>query len=48
MTRRVKQLHQAVPRAYVELNRSDAADLDPLVLYSRATGTSVEELLAPN
>ena len=27
MTRRVKQLHQAVPRAYVELNRSDAAEL---------------------
>jgi nitrate reductase NapA len=27
MTRRVKQLHQAVPAAYVELNRGDAADL---------------------
>lgn len=27
MTRRVKQLYQAVPGAYVELNRSDAADL---------------------
>ncbi len=27
MTRRVKQLHQAVPQAYVELNRSDAAEL---------------------
>lgn len=27
MTRRVKQLHQAVPRAYVELNRADAATL---------------------
>jgi nitrate reductase NapA len=25
MTRRVKQLHQAVPEAYAELNRSDAA-----------------------
>jgi len=27
MTRRVKQLHQAVPRAYVELNRADAVAL---------------------
>ncbi len=27
MTRRVKQLHQAVPQAYVELSRSDAARL---------------------
>lgn len=27
MTRRVKQLHQAVPEAYVELNRVDAQDL---------------------
>ncbi|MEM7201011.1 MAG: molybdopterin-dependent oxidoreductase [Planctomycetota bacterium] len=27
MTRRVKQLHQAVPRAYVELNRADATSL---------------------
>ena len=27
MTRRVKQLHQAVPRAYVELNRADAIQL---------------------
>jgi nitrate reductase NapA len=27
MTRRVKQLHQAVPSAYVEINRSDAADM---------------------
>ncbi|NUN52772.1 MAG: molybdopterin-dependent oxidoreductase, partial [Planctomycetaceae bacterium] len=27
MTRRVKQLHQAVPGAYVELNRADAAAL---------------------
>lgn len=27
MTRRVKQLHQAVPRAYVELNRVDATEL---------------------
>jgi nitrate reductase NapA len=27
MTRRVKQLHQAVPRAYIELNRADAAEL---------------------
>ncbi len=27
MTRRVKQLHQAVPKAYVELNRADAAKL---------------------
>jgi nitrate reductase NapA len=27
MTRRVKQLHQAVPEGYVEMNRSDAADL---------------------
>ena len=27
MTRRVKQLHQAVPRAYVELNRGDAVAL---------------------
>jgi nitrate reductase NapA len=27
MTRRVKQLHQAVPGAYVELNRSDAQEL---------------------
>ncbi|MCY2966039.1 MAG: molybdopterin-dependent oxidoreductase [Planctomycetota bacterium] len=27
MTRRVKQLHQAVPAAYVELNRGDAARL---------------------
>ena len=27
MTRRVRQLHQAVPHAYVELNRSDASDL---------------------
>ena len=26
MTRRVKQLHQAVPYAYVELNRADAVD----------------------
>jgi len=28
MTRRVRQLHQAVPKAYVELNRSDATDLE--------------------
>lgn len=28
MTRRVKQLHQAVPTAYVELNRADARKLD--------------------
>ncbi len=27
MTRRVRQLHQAVPEAYVELNRGDAASL---------------------
>ena len=27
MTRRVKQLHQAVPRAYIELNRADANQL---------------------
>jgi len=27
MTRRVKQLHQAAPEAYVEVNRSDASDL---------------------
>ena len=27
MTRRVKQLHQAVPRAYVEINRADAIRL---------------------
>jgi len=27
MTRRVKQLHQAAPHAYVELNRSDAREL---------------------
>jgi len=27
MTRRVKQLHQAVPAAYVELNRADASEL---------------------
>jgi nitrate reductase NapA len=27
MTRRIKQLHQAVPEAYVELNRSDADEL---------------------
>lgn len=26
MTRRIKQLHQAVPGAYVEINRSDAAE----------------------
>ncbi|MEZ6127415.1 MAG: molybdopterin-dependent oxidoreductase [Planctomycetaceae bacterium] len=28
MTRRVKQLHQAVPAAYVELNRADALELN--------------------
>jgi nitrate reductase NapA len=27
MTRRVKQLHQAAPNAYVEINRADAAEL---------------------
>jgi nitrate reductase NapA len=27
MTRRVEQLHQAMPEAYVELNRADAQDL---------------------
>lgn len=27
MTRRVKQLHQAIPRAYVEINRADAVEL---------------------
>ena len=27
MTRRIKQLHQAVPEAYVELNRADADEL---------------------
>jgi len=27
MTRRVKELHQAVPEAYVEINRTDAVDL---------------------
>ncbi len=27
MTRRVKQLHQAVPEAYVEINRADAQEL---------------------
>jgi nitrate reductase NapA len=40
MTRRIKQLHQAVPEAYVELNRADAdelgiADGDPVKLVSR-------------
>jgi len=27
MTRRVKQLHQAMPRAYVEMNPADASEL---------------------
>ena len=27
MTRRIKQLHQAVPAAYVEMNRADAEQL---------------------
>ena len=40
MTRRIKQLHQAVPEAYVELNRADAdelgiADGDQVKLVSR-------------
>jgi nitrate reductase NapA len=40
MTRRVKQLHQAVPAAYVELNRADAIELgvtthDKVKLVSR-------------
>ena len=40
MTRRIKQLHQAVPEAYVELNRSDSeslgiADGDWVKLVSR-------------
>jgi nitrate reductase NapA len=40
MTRRIKQLHQAVPAAYVELNRVDADDLgiaegDQVKLVSR-------------
>ena len=40
MTRRVKQLHQAVPRAYVEVNRADADRLgvqsgQPVRLVSR-------------
>ena len=40
MTRRIKQLHQAVPRAYVELNRADAQEMglkkgDPVRLVSR-------------
>ena len=40
MTRRVKQLHQAVPEAYVELNRADAdelgiADGEAITLVSR-------------
>ena len=40
MTRRIKQLHQAVPEAYVELNRADADELgiapgDPVKLVSR-------------
>jgi nitrate reductase NapA len=40
MTRRIKQLHQAVPEAYVELNRADAdelgiADGDQVKLISR-------------
>jgi nitrate reductase NapA len=40
MTRRVKQLHQAVPAAYVELNRADALELgvetgDQVKLISR-------------
>jgi nitrate reductase NapA len=40
MTRRIKQLHQAVPEAYVEINRSDADALgiasgDQVKLVSR-------------
>jgi nitrate reductase NapA len=40
MTRRVKQLHQAAPRAYVEINRADAIELgvktgDPVRVKSR-------------
>lgn len=40
MTRRIKQLHQAVPEAYVELNRADADALgiahgEPVKLISR-------------
>jgi nitrate reductase NapA len=40
MTRRIKELHQAVPSAYVEINRADAQDLgvktgDRVVLESR-------------
>jgi nitrate reductase NapA len=40
MTRRIKQLHQAVPEAYVELNRADAQELgiapgEPVKLISR-------------
>ena len=40
MTRRVKQLHQAVPQAYVELNPADAIELgvaqgDPVRVVSR-------------
>jgi nitrate reductase NapA len=47
MTRRVKQLHQAVPRAYVELNRSDAAELgvtsgDRVNLVSRRAALELE------
>ena len=30
MTRRIKQLHQAAPSAYVELNRGDASELGVL------------------
>jgi nitrate reductase NapA len=50
MTRRVKQLHQAVPRAYVELNRADADRLgvesgQPVRLVSRRGSLELPALI---
>lgn len=47
MTRRVRQLHQAVPRAYVELNRADALELgvksgDRVLLETRRGSLELE------
>lgn len=50
MTRRVKQLHQAVPRAYVEINRADAERLgvesgQPVRLVSRRGSLELPALI---
>ena len=50
MTRRVKQLHQAAPKAFVEINRADAAELgiktgDKVLIRSRRGEVTMPALI---